>query len=277
MTPDAQISAAFKEIAQSLRRLTSPNAAPQTVADNAAIVKHIEDALIEMIPRADLSEDAIRKGLQTNSSRTVRALAKHLGEDGLRGSRQPDLFNLQDVIRAGHINTLKALIQEGIPIQKLATRMIPHAYRHRDAAYMDFIRNDLGCKNPIHDCVEIHKIIDACPDIFAEAIATEMKADLANPESTLVKNLANYAKSSLKAMAVLSFTRTDLSQIIDQDQYFGNRHPSVVDVYHKTKSNHGRLTLMRDEPDLLSVLRRSPNSRFFGLMPKQVDTTPDWN
>jgi hypothetical protein len=276
MTPTAQITASFKEVSQSLRRLTTPTADPQTAKSNAQIIAHIEDALIEMIPKVSFDTEAIRKGLQANSSRIARALVLHLGEDGLRGSRQPAYYNLQDVLRAGGVDTLRTLAQMGLPIAPLAPRMVSHAFRHQSDDYMSFIRNELGYKRHIHDHVDVPKILDRCPDLFVETVAKEMTIDLANPSSELVQNLSKSAPSNLKALSILVFTRRDLSEFIEPDRILTEQHPSISNIYQKSRSNHGRLSLLRDEPDLISVLKRSPNGKFFGLAAKALKTTPDW-
>lgn len=248
------------------------NAAP-SIADypvdavEAASVSNLRPLLATLTPEMAVLQRVVASG----SPGAITALFDLHGPEVYRAAlegNQGQSVSLGEPMKRGDWAFLKAIHDAGINLAQYGGKMLMHAVRHEDAAYLSFVRNEIGCGLKILEQCQPDKVletpwVDIVDDLVSEIRMFATKTEV-RPTRFMLGAFQSQPHRRLREIAICLHVVPNLARVL-QDHKVRVNSPKLQELIAMTDSNHGKLTLMRLEPDLGDILRRSIHAPFYGI------------
>lgn len=266
MNPSHQI-AAFRDLCSALARLSSRPWQDDALSSTPQIAKGAEASLKALIAELSPEHQLLKQVLYSGSAQVLSDLFDIHGTETYREIHTKTPVAFSEPVKRANLAQLRILAKAGFDLRGEEERMMRQIRRHEDAAYLSFLRDELGFNLGFISVLELSSLLNDLPEFLVSPIATELKDNLGRPPFDPASRIMLQAGAGLrvKHFALLLGTGRSLKPVLMR------RYPASPDIdpaarlVYFAESNHGRMELARLEPDYEAMLRRKNTETFFGL------------
>jgi hypothetical protein len=235
-------------------------------AGNSSAVASIEALLRDQLPTVSPEESLLKAAIRSGSARCLEDLLR------LHGSQA-----YQRYIRCAseaNLAQVKVMTAARLNLAAQETELLYQAFRLGDAAFLRYLRHDLGMTKRLIDAVPSDIAIEKCRKPLAPALAAELRDEIAVPGSAVTTKIANgFPDITLKylALALLSGRQVDMKVLRPTQKTYCEALRRLIE---QSTSAHGRLALAAQEQSFEDVLARPVTATFFGLRQDEAFRSP---
>lgn len=259
--------AAYRDLCSALARLSSRPWQDDATSSTPEIAKGAEASLKALIAEMAPEHTLMKHALYSGSAQVLSDLFELHGAEPYKEIHAATPISFSEPVKRANLAQLRVLHRKGFDLRGEEERMMRQIRRHEDAAYLSFLRDELGFNLGFMSVIDLSQLVNDLPDFLITPIAIELKNSLGrdplDPASMTMRRSGKGLR--VKHFALLLGTGRSLKRMLGPD------YPTCPDIdpaarlVHLAESNHGRMELMRLEPDYEAMLRRKNTESFYGL------------
>lgn len=266
--------AAFRDLCSALSRLSSRPWQDDALSSTPEIAKGAEASLKALITELTPEHQLLKQVLYSGSAQVLADLFDIHGAESYLAIHAKTPVAFSEPVKRANIAQLRILAKAGFDLRGEEERMMRQIRRHEDAAYLSFLRDELGFNLGFMSVLELSSLLNDLPEFLVGPIAAELKECLGLPPFDPASRVMMRAGAGLrvKHFALLLGTGRSLKPVLTRSYPASPDIDPAARLVYLAESNHGRMELARLEPDYEAMLRRKNTETFFGLTEDEFHT-----